>query len=48
MVQFSFFLKTHLDKYLLIIWRGLGLGGVKAESLEEEEEVEAWMVGQEE
>ena len=42
-------LKTHFDKYFLIIWRGFsGLGGVKAESLEEEEEVEAWMVGQEE
>ena len=33
----------------MIIWRGFsGLDGVTAESLEEEEEVEAWMVGQEE
>ena len=42
-------METHFDKYFLIIWRGFsGLDGVTAESLEEEEEVEAWMVGQEE
>ena len=45
-----YFYKTHFDKYFLNVWRGFsGLDGVTAETFEEEEEeVEAWMVGQEE